>query len=161
MAKETVHGTNMMPNENVADLYSATDAFVDGGIDVSGGFNPKDGKGAQALPTQDVSAGDDGQFNYVDNKFDSAPWTDPTEAEGTERPTLPRIEEVGSVPNPETASWETLWISTAWLRTSTRSSQPTRTSRRVTARQQRRLRDRPCADVRGHVRRHPGLPDVG
>jgi hypothetical protein len=100
MAKETVHGTNMIGDNNVADKYNAVDAYCDGGIDVSAGFNPKDKKGAQAITTSDVSGGDDGQFNVSSLKFDTGPVFDGVGDEPHERDALPRIEEEGSVPNP-------------------------------------------------------------
>lgn len=100
MAKETVHGTNMIGAQNQASVHGAEDAYTDGGIDVAGGFNPKDTKGRQAVTTADVSSGDDGQFNYTDTKFDSNVWNDGKEGEAGERPTLPNIQEPGSVPAP-------------------------------------------------------------
>lgn len=100
MAKEKQHGTLAIEDTNQANVHGATDAFADGGIDVSAGFNPKDGRGRQAVSTADVSSGDDGQFNYMDNKYDSAPWNDGKEGEAGERPTLPNIAEPGSIPSP-------------------------------------------------------------
>lgn len=109
MAKETQHDTLAIPDQTAAPQFQ--EAFADGGIDISGAFNPKDPKGRQDVPTPGMQAGGGNQYHQPTSHydttmgaFDSDPSLDGKENEAAQRPDIPVFENHGGVPDPFGAS---------------------------------------------------------